>query len=258
MMLRLTLLLLALLLCGAAVPPPADLGQRAGFDQKLGATLPLHVQMQDADGVNASLGQRLHGRPAVIALGYFACDHLCDTVTQSLAHAVARTGMQPGRDMEVMFLSIDPHEGVADAVAALRRVESAEPAAHASQWQFLHADADAVRETAHALGFRYYRDERLHEYVHPAGVIVLTPEGRISQYLFGVEYQPQTLRLALVDASHGSIGTLTDRLVLLCCGYDPSTGRYSLLIGKTMRVVGIAFAALLVSALAWTVWRRRA
>jgi len=255
---RLALLPLAWLLCAASVPPPADLDARAGFDQHLGTQLPLQTSLRNAEDRAASLGDRLHGHPAIMALGYFECRHLCDTVMQSMAHAVARAGLQPGRDVEVIFLSIDPREGTDAAARARERVGRSDPRTSAGQWQFLRATPGALQAITRPLGFRYFRDARLGEYIHPSGLVVITPDGRIAQYLFGVEYQPQALRLAVVDASRGTLGSWTDRLVLLCCGYDPSTGRYSLLIGKLMRVLGVAFAALLLTVTAWSLRRHRA
>lgn len=254
---RLLLLLALSLLCGAAMPP-ADLDRRAGFDQHLGAQLPLQVALRDGGDVMATLQARAHGRPMAIALGYLDCTHLCDTVMQSLAHALAHAGLQPGRDLEVLFLSIDPREGADAATRAVQHLTRIEPAALPARWQYLRAAPDALREIAQPLGFRYFRDERLNEYVHSAGVVVVTPQGKVSRYLFGVEYQPHTLRLAVVEASRGAVGSLTDRLVLLCCGYDPTTGRYTLLIGKVMQLLGVTFAAALFTAAAWHAWRRRA
>jgi len=254
---RLLLCLSAVLLCGATMPP-TDLEQRAGFDQHLGAQLPLQTVLRDGSNVDETLQQRAHGKPLVIALGYFNCRHLCDTVMQSLAHAVAGAGLQPGRDLEVMFLGIDPREGPEAAQRAMRHLAGTVPAAWPTRWQYLTPSPQALRDIAHPLGFRYFRDPRLDEYVHPAGIVVVTPQGRISRYLFGVDYQPGTLRLAIVEASRGALGSLTDRLVLLCCGYDPSTGRYTLLIGKLMQLTGIAFAATLCAVVGWLAWRRRA
>lgn len=254
---RLLLLLISALLCAGVAPPP-DLDTRATLEQKLGASLPLQATLLDQADTSRSLAERLHEHPALIALGYFRCRHLCDTVLQSLAHALAATGLHPGRDVEVIFVSIDPQENRADALQAMQRVERSDAAAGAARWQFLRGSPQVLDQLSQALGFRYYRDERLQQYVHPAGVIVLTPQGKVAQYLFGVEYQPQSLRLAVIDASRGRLGSLTERLVLLCCGYDPSTGRYTPLLSKIMQVLGVVFVLVLAALFARLGWRRRA
>ena len=257
MIARCLLAILACVLLSAATVPPRDLASRVGFDQHLGGRLPMDLRFRDASGTERTLNEWAGGRPVILALGYFRCPNLCDAVWQSLAHAVSGAAVRPGSDVTVLFVSIDPHEGPMQALPVQRSLLARWPAAGVGAWHFLSGDARTISRLAASIGFRYVYDDTLHQFAHPAGVVVTTAGGRINQYLFGVEYQPQALRLAVVDASQGRLGSLSERLVLLCCGYDPSTGRYSLAVGKSMRVLGSGFALLLVVALISLSRRRR-
>jgi protein SCO1/2 len=254
---------LALLLSCTVAPaaqgpvPPPDLDLRAGFDQHLGAQVPMQARLRDADGKLVDLRSLAGGKPLLLALGYYRCPNLCDVVLNGLAHTLAQLDLAPGRDFEVAFVSIDPAETFADARHTRAMLERMHPDARVPHWHFLTGDAAAIHALARATGFRYFYDERLHQYVHAAGLVAVTPQGRVAQYFFGVSWPPASLRLALVGASQGRLGSLVDRLVLLCCGYDPATGRYSLAIGRTMQALGVAFVLALVFWLAWLKARAR-
>lgn len=258
---RWVILLLGLLSMAAgatqAPPPPRDLDQRAGFEQRLGTDVPMQVRLRDADGRPVDLRALADGKPLLLALGYYRCPNLCDVVLQGMAHALARLDLEPGRDFAVAFVSIAPGETPADARRAQVMLARMQPAARVAQWHFLTGDAPVVGALARAIGFRYFYDDRLHQYAHPAGLVVVTPRGQVAQYFFGVSWPPASLRLALVGASQGRLGSLVDRLVLLCCGYDPATGRYSLAIGRSMQVLGVAFVLALAGWLAWLKARAR-
>jgi len=232
-----------------APPPPQQLDQQVGFDQRLGAQLPMAAHFTDRHGRSASLGQWMDGRPTVLAMGYFHCPNLCDAVLQGMAHAVAGSGLQPGRDVNVLFVSIDPREQPADARHAEQMLARMNPQADPARWHFLLGSESAIHALAGASGYRYLYDARIDQYAHAAGIVVASAGGKVAQYLFGVRYPSRSLRLALVDASQGRVGNVVDQLVLLCCGYDPATGRYSLVIGRVMRWLGIGFALLLANVL---------
>lgn len=257
----LLMLMLWLPLAGLATqapPPPPDLTQRAGFDQRLGARLPMDARFLDADGKPVDLRTLAGGKPLLLALGYYRCPNLCDVVLNGLAHTLAGLDLAPGRDFAVAFVSIDPAETPADARHTRAMLERMHPDAHVRHWQFLTGDPSGIGTLAHAVGFRYFYDAGLHQYAHAAGLVVITPDGKVAQYFFGVSWPPASLRLALVGASHGRLGSLVDRLVLLCCGYDPTTGRYSLAIGRSMQVLGVAFVLALAGWLAWLKVKARA
>ncbi|HEY3784803.1 MAG TPA: SCO family protein [Steroidobacteraceae bacterium] len=239
----------------AGPAPPKDLYQRAGLQQRLGSRVPQHLMFRDSSGRNLTLQQVIHGKPTLLALGYYRCPNLCDLTLRGMGRAVGAIPLQLGGDYEVAFVSIDPHESPREARATAAMLRQDEPAAHAEHWYFLTGGESAIRSLAEAIGFQYFYDARIGQYAHAAGLVVLTGQGQVAQYFFGVSFPPKALRLALVNASSGRLGTVLDQLVLLCCGYDPSTGRYSLLIGRLTQVIGIAF---LLAALGtwWTLHRR--
>jgi len=234
-----------------APPPPPDLTQRAGFDQRLGARIPLDARFLDASGKPTDLRTLAHGKPLLLALGYYRCPNLCDVVLNGMAHTLAGLDLQPGRDFEVAFVSIDPAETPADARHVQAMLARMHPDADVPRWHLLTSDQASIGALARAVGFRYFYDANLQQYAHAAGLVAITPDGKVAQYFFGVSWPPASLRLALVNASQGELGSVIDRLVLLCCGYDPTTGRYSLAIGRTMQVLGVAFVLALAGWLAW-------
>jgi protein SCO1/2 len=246
---------LAVALCftgvAQATPPPADLDTRAGFDQHVGARLPMDTRSDDQDGHAATLAARADGKPLLLAFGYYRCPNLCDLTLHGMGSAVATMALDPGKDYRIVFLSIDPGETAADARTAQAMMQGMNASAHADRWTFATARADAIAGLTAAAGFRYFRDPANDQYAHPAGVLVITPDGQIAQYFFGVGYEPAALRLALVDASNGRLGTVIDRLVLLCCGYDPATGRYSLLISRLMILLGSLFVLGMLAGVYW-------
>ena len=245
-------------LANHAPPPPPDLTQRAGFDQQLGAHVPMDAHFHDADGTPVDLRTLARGKPLLLAMGYYRCPNLCDVVLQGMAHSLAQLDLEPGRDFAVAFVGIDPAETARDAHRTQVMLARMQPSAHVAQWHFLTGEPPAIAALARAIGFRYFYDARLHQYAHAAGLVAITPDGKVAQYFFGVSWPPASLRLALVSASQGRLGSLIDRLVLLCCGYDPATGRYSLAIGRAMQVLGGAFVLALASWLAWLRARARA
>jgi protein SCO1/2 len=254
----LLLLLWLPLMASAGLPPPKDLNQRVGFDQRLGRPVPMTLRFRDAAGRSVTLGELADGKPTLLALGYYRCPNLCDLVLQGMARAIPAVPLRPGEDYQVVFISIDPHETPTDAAAAVHMLAQMHSAASVARWHLLTGDQASIHGVAQAAGFRYFHDPRNGQYAHAAGWVVLTEQGTIAQYFFGVSYRPDALRLALVNASHGRLGNVLDRLVLLCCGYDPSTGRYSLLIGRVMQVLGVGFVLLMLLGSCWLRRRRQA
>lgn len=221
---------------------PPDLLQRVGFDQNLGGQVPLDARFRDANGAGVSLRQLVQDRPTLLVPGYFDCKNICGVVRSGVANAVRRSGLQPGDQFNVVLVSIDPKETPADARTAQSNDALAHPGAGVAQWHYLTGAQIDIAPLMRAIGYRYFQDRRDGQYAHATGVVVLTPQGRVTQYLLGVQFAPETLRLALVDASRGKIGNIVDRLVLLCCAYDVSTGRYTLLIHRVMQGLGITSA----------------
>lgn len=229
------------------VAPPPDLTARVRVDANLGSRVPLELWFRRADGMALRLGQAVSGKPAVLVPGYYSCTNLCAVLRAGVAQAVSTSGLRPGAQFDIVVFSIDPQDSAADAAAAQRADASAHPAAHVEAWHYLVGTRAASAALAEAIGFRYLFDARNRQYAHPAALAVLSPEGLITQYLPGVHFSPLTLRLAIVNASRGRVGSLIDRLVLLCCAYDSSTGRYSLLIDRALQTLGLITVGLLVT-----------
>ncbi|HEX4050119.1 MAG TPA: SCO family protein [Steroidobacteraceae bacterium] len=243
--------MLMLLIAGAAMASvttlraPADLLSRVSFDQRLGVQVPLDLIFRDTQGAAVRLGDLLDGRPTLLVPGYYRCSNICGAVRAGVAHAVAQSGFVPGTQFNVVLISIDPRETPADARTVQINDDVAFANAHVAHWHYLTSPQAVNLALTRAIGFGYFYDPRNAQYDHAAGIVLLTAQGKIAQYLFGVQFAPQTLRLALVNASHGRIGTVVDRFLLLCCDYDPSTGRYSVLINRVMQGLGILTALIL-------------
>jgi protein SCO1/2 len=252
-----TLALVVLLAAGGLEPSPAvlrppDALREVGFDQKLGASLPLDLELRDESGRAVRLRDYFGGKPVALSLVYFDCPMLCTVSLNGLASALEVVSFLPGREFELLTISFDSREGPALAAhkkkAYLARL--GKPEAEAG-WHFLTGERAAVEAIAKAVGFRYAWDEETKQFAHPAGLVVLTPEGTISRYLYGIEYSPKDLRLALVESGEGKISSPLDELLLYCYQYDPVKGRYGATIMTVLRLA----SALTVLALAAFVFR---
>ena len=239
----------------SAVPAPL---REIGFDQNLDRQLPLDLPFRDEDGRVVPLRQYFGSRPVVVAFVYYSCPMLCSQVLSSLTNTLRTLTLEPGRDFDVVAISFDPRETA--AIAAAKKAEYVarygRPST-AAGWHFLTAEQSSIGPVTQAAGFRYAWDEATSQFAHPAGVIVVTPDGRPARYLFGVEYGPRDLRLALVEASTGKIGSAVDALLLYCYHYDPMTGRYGLVIMRILRIAGLGTVVALAAFIALAVVRER-
>ncbi len=220
--------------------------REVGFDQNLNQQVPLDITFRDEDGRTVRLGDYFGSKPVVLALVYLDCPMLCTQVLNGLASSLGVLSMDVGKDFNVLTVSFDPREK--PALAAAKKASYLErykrPGA-AAGWHFLTGDQLSIDRLTRAVGFRYVWDPELKQFAHPTGIMVLTPEGRIARYLFGIEYGPRDLRFALIDATHGKIGSAVDQVLLYCYHYDPSTGRYGLVVMRTVRIAGAATVLLL-------------
>ena len=240
-----------------ATPGSERLFARIGFDQHLDTALPLDARFVDDTGRATTLGDALGGRPAVLLLDVYDCPNLCSIVRHGAFEALRQAGFGPD-DVRVVSISIDPRE--TPALAATRKVEDlavakghVDPAAV----RYLTGDAGAIARVAAAAGFRFAWDDTLRQYAHAAGLVVVTPDGRIARYLFGARFPAMGLRLALVEAAAGRIGSLADQVWLLCYHYDPVQGRYGLVVRDTLQLAGGALVVVLVGAVAIALRRER-
>ena len=178
---------------------PGDLLERVGFDQRLGMQVPLELAFRDAHGEPIRLRDLVGGRPTVLAVGYYGCTNLCDAVRAGIAQAVEKSGFAVGTQFNVALVSIDPRDTAPQALVAQNHDAQDYLHAQVERWCYL-TGAEAAATLAAAVGFRYFFDPRNGQYAHTAGIVLLSPLGQITQYLFGVRFAPQTLRLALVQA----------------------------------------------------------
>ena len=217
---------------------PAPL-REIGFDQNIGQRLPLDAEVIDEHGAIGRIGSYFGKRPVVLVFAYYSCPMLCSQVVNGLASSVDVLSLQPGRDFEVVVVSFDPRDTPAAAtVKKTQFLERYKNDAASDASHFLTARPASIDRLTKAAGFRYVWDKATQQFAHPTGVIVLTPDGRMARYLFGIEYGPRDLRLALVEASAGKVGTVVDTLLLYCYHYDPMTGRYGVAIMRTLRIAG--------------------
>ena len=263
------IVLVALMVCAstrgdtAAGPVTTPLLQGVGIDQKLGTRLPADITFADDDGRRVSLGDleaAANGKPIIVALVYLRCPSLCTVVLNDTLNAIRVVPQNLGEQYNVWTISFDPKEGSDLAsekkkgyVASYLRTRPTVNTA-ANGWHFLTGDAVNIARFTSAVGFHYKWDEGTQQYIHPAGILILTPEGKIARYFFGVDYDPTDLRLSLVEASNGKIGSLTDKLLLFCYHYDPSTGKYGLVIAKNLQL-GAAVTLIVLGFGVVSLWR---
>jgi protein SCO1/2 len=230
--------------------------REVGFDQRLDQLVPNDIALRDETGRDVRLADYLGKKPVVLTLVYYECPSLCTMTLNGLVSAMNAVSFDAGKEYDVVTVSFEPRETPALAAAKkdtyLKRYQR--PGA-AAGWHFLTGEPAEIARLTKAVGFRYTWDERIRQYAHPAGVVVLTPEGKIARYLFGIEYAPKDLRFALVEASQGRVGGVVDQAILYCYQYDPMTGKYGTAIMRLLRVASLLTLGAL-GAFIFTMWRR--
>jgi protein SCO1 len=220
--------------------------QSVGINQRLGTQIPLDATFTDENGKTVSLRSYFGKRPVVLILAYYRCPMLCSEVLSGATAAFKTAGFQIGDQFNVLTVSIDPRETPDLAASTKQRYiqDYGDPRA-ASGWHFLTGQRAQIDALATAVGFHYSYDQKTGQYAHAAGLVVITPEGKVAQYFYGVEFSDRDLRLALVQSSAGKIGSLVDEVLLFCCQYDPGTGRYQAMLARILQFAG-AFTILVV------------
>jgi protein SCO1 len=234
--------------------PPALVN--VGFDPQLNKQIPLDTPFVDEYGQPATIGEYAGKKPVVLAFVYFTCPMLCNQVEQALVGTLKMISFNPGTDYDVVFLSFDPSDKPDEALKKKHEALSrfARPATEPG-WHFLTGTKESIDAVTKAADFRFTYDPKSKLFGHASGILLLTPNGRISRYFFGVEYPPSNVRLGLVDASSGKIGTPVDHLLLFCYQYDPTKGRYSATILTVIRMGGVV--TLLCMCIGFVIFRRR-
>jgi protein SCO1/2 len=226
---------------------PADL-RELGWDQKIGAPIPRDLEFVDQDGQTVRMADLLGERPVLFAPVYFECPMLCSLVLDGVVRGLKPLAFQPGTDFDIVAMSFDPGE-TPDMARLSRNTALArygkEKAADGRGWRFLTGQPQAVEAMMDAVGFNYRYNEKTGEYAHAGGVVLLTPDGHISRYFYGVDFAPKDLRLGLVEASQNELGSVVDQVLLFCYQYDPEIGQYSALTLRIIQVAGVLTVLLL-------------
>ncbi len=221
--------------------------KKMGVVERLGDKIPFDLKFTDDSGKIVRIGDYFNqDKPVILNLAYYTCPMLCNLVMNGIAQGVKQLDLLPGKDFQIISVSIDPHDSV--TLAAEKRanyIKSIGKPITEAGWRFLIGSGDQSKALADAVGFEYYYDRDKNQYAHPAVIFVLTPDGHISRYLYGIEFKKNDLRLALLEASQGKIGSTLDRIILYCYHYDPDAKGYVLFATKLMRLGGIITVILL-------------
>ena len=220
--------------------------QGVGIDQNLNAQLPLELKFKDENGQVVRLGQYFRDKPVVLALVYYQCPGLCDLILNGLSHTMEQISLNVGTDYEVVTVSFNPKETwqLANAKKA-NYIEKYNRSGAKEGWHFLTGDEASIKSLADTVGFHYKYDPVNNQFAHASAIYVITPEGKIARYFYGIEYKPRDFRLGLVEASANKIGTPADQVLLFCYHYDPTTGKYGMAITQVTRALGTATVLLL-------------
>ncbi len=217
------------------------------FDQKLNAQLDLSLPFTDEKGHSVKLGDYFGKKPVVLDLGYYECPMLCGLVLNGMIESFREMKPIAGKAFEVVFVSIAPSES--PAIAAAKKQSCLADYGHpeaASGWHFLTGQAPAIKALADSVGFHYAYDKALDQYAHPSGIIIVTPQGKVSKYFFGVQFSAPDLQTAVTDAQAKKVGSPVEQLLLLCCSFLPLVGKYSKTILLVVKVLSMLFVVALV------------
>jgi protein SCO1/2 len=231
---------------------PSRLLQKVGINQKMGASIPLDLVFNDESGREVPLRQYF-GKPVVLALVYYQCPSLCNMVLNGIVRSVQNLDLVAGKQYQVVAVSFDPRETPSMAAAKkqtyLKQMYSNDGQREAASegWHFLTGSEISSKALADAVGFRFVYDSLTNQYAHSSAIMILTPAGRIARYFYGIEYPPRDVRLGLVEASNETIGKPSDQVLLYCFHYDPTTGKYALVVMNVLRLAALITLAVLVT-----------
>jgi protein SCO1 len=214
-----------------------------GIDQKLNQPLPADAVFKDETGAEVKLGNYFGKRPIVLSLVYYDCPMLCTQILNGMIASFKTLSLKPGEDFDVISISFDARETPALAAAKktvyVNYLPMSKRAGANAGWHFLTGNEENIRRVTEAVGFRFRFDQPTNQFAHASAIYVVTPEGKLSHYFYGVEYAPRDLRLGLVEASQNKIGSIADQLMLYCYHYDPESGRYGAVVMNIMRLGGV-------------------
>jgi protein SCO1/2 len=227
-------------------PPPTEMADQPAvlknitIEQKLNAQVPPDLSFKDEAGRDVKLGDYFGKRPMILVLVYFKCPQLCTVVLTDLLHSLnGLTGISVGEQFDVLTVSFDPREGP-DLAAAKKKAYLKEYGRRGASdgWHFLTGKQDSIAKLADAVGFRYQWSQEYQQFMHASGLMILTPQGKISQYFYGIDFAPNDLRTALTRAGNDQIGVPSDVILFYCLHYDPRTGKYGIIVDRALKVGG--------------------
>jgi protein SCO1 len=257
----------AVLLAGSAtaqmnngvMSPPANTRpprlENVGIEQRLDAQLPPDLIFRDENGKAVKLGDYFGRKPLILNLVYYNCTMLCGEALAGLSSAMRLIKFDVGNEFDVVTVSFDPRE--TPEMAAAKKADYVKRygrAGAAGGWHFLTGQPESINALTKAVGFQYQYDPKTNQYAHATAIMVVTPQGRISRYFYGVDFPPKDLRMGLAEASQGKIGNAVDAVLLYCYHYNPETGKYGAMVGNILRMAGAA-TILLLGGLLLILWR---
>jgi len=226
--------------------PGRDMINATGLDQKLDAQVPLDTPFRDETGKVVPLSAFIHDKPVMLVMPFYKCTGVCTLELNGMVKAFKNLRFQPGKEFDVVIVSINPKEG--PELAAAKKQQYLQLYGHpetAKGWHFLTGEEANIHRLADAVGFRYIYDAKFDRYSHPAGLMVITPQGKLSRYFYGSDYNPRDMRFALMEASENRIGSFVEAIQLYCFHYDPTTGKYGLVITRIIQIAGAATVLIL-------------
>ena len=226
------------------------------FDQKLNQQVPLDVTFRDENGETVLLANYFKGKPVILNFVYYKCQDLCPLLLDGVVRSLRALSFDLGNQFDVLTVSFDPHDD--PPLAAAKKsdlVQKYSRPGAATGWHFLTGDETSIQRLTQSVGFRYSYDAHTGEFAHAAGIIILTPQGKTSRYFYGIDFSPRDVRLGLIEAATAKIGSPIDQLLLFCYHYDPSTGKYNLLVARVIQIAG-AFTVLALGTFIMVMLRR--
>ncbi len=216
--------------------------------EHLGEYIPLDLSFKNDRGQEVLLGDYFSkNKPVILVMAYYECPMLCNLVLNGLSNGIHKLGWQPGENYQILTVSFDPTETPELAASKKKNYLASIDVNESSGWDFLVGEEEQSKKLAEALGFQYYYDESQEQYAHPAVIFLLSEDGKISRYLYGMDFPKKNLKLAILEAADGKVGTTIDRIILYCFHYDPNAGGYVVFAGNVMKLGGaITLLALLV------------
>jgi protein SCO1/2 len=230
-----------------------------GIEQKLGEQLPLETVFKNENGEPVKLGSYFEkGRPVVLALVYYECPMLCNEVLNGLTGSLKGLSFDAGKEYEVVAISFDARENDKPDLAKNKKASYMERYGRPGTengWHFLTGDQSAIDAVTKAAGFKYHWDEKTNQFAHAGGIMIVTPDGKMSKYFYGIDYAPKDLKFGLMESAENKVGSAADKLLLYCYHYDPASGKYGFAILKAIRVGGV-LTLLAMGVMGFVFWRK--